>query len=433
MNHKITKKRCLSYLYLVLSLSFLASGLCSLTLHAYRQVQANRVLIQSLKADDTVKGLLALQEGADPDICEQDAREPSLRSSLVLLWQRMWGDKSTASHSSTALLIAVEQNNTVLVKALLSRGAHDIQKGIITVGDEANIDVSVPLLTVAVTKKNNDIVQSLVNYGSDVNAVDENGQTPLFYAEDASTMEVLIKCGANIAATSPEGFTALDHHVDGDRGAFNAEVAKVLINHGACDAKALLLAAHSAEDHEILQSLLKTNLPVDMLDQAGETPLQLALGPMTSEQVRREVVLTLTNQQLNRSIIEEYRHVVLLLIKETANLQNKCGDESLLLASAGSRYTFPAEDNRWVTVLNALVEHGAYINTQDTDGRTPLMIAAWHLRPDLVEFLLYHGASVNMHSKTGETALSMVSSSLVYGREKDRVGIIRMLKAAGAL
>lgn len=48
-----------------------------------------------------------------------------------------------------------------------------------------------------------------------------------------------------------------------------------------------------------------------------------------------------------------------------------------------------------LTLINALLEHGANPNVADEDGFTPLMSAIRNRRKDIVDLLLQHGADVN--------------------------------------
>lgn len=60
-----------------------------------------------------------------------------------------------------------------------------------------------------------EIARILIEHAADVNHVDKKGMTPLLYAAsidfgDSSLIDLLLKSGANTAARTSEGLTALD-------------------------------------------------------------------------------------------------------------------------------------------------------------------------------------------------------------------------------
>ena len=75
-------------------------------------------------------------------------------------------------------------------------------------------------------------IKRLIASGADVNAKNENGQTPLHWAvlEDRIEMaKLLIASGADVGAKNKDGETPLHWAVDND----NIEIAKLLIDSGA--------------------------------------------------------------------------------------------------------------------------------------------------------------------------------------------------------
>jgi len=87
-------------------------------------------------------------------------------------------------------------------------------------------------------------------------------------------------------------------------------------------------------------------------------------------------------------------------------------------------------------VMQLLIDKGAQVNAQDTQGYTALMIAAKVGQMAGVEFLLAKGASVNLKNNNGQTALKLartvhenkqiINANLVEDR------IVAMLLKAGA-
>ena len=59
-----------------------------------------------------------------------------------------------------------------------------------------------------------------------------------------------------------------------------------------------------------------------------------------------------------------------------------------------------------VNELQKLIDKGAYVNTNLSQGTTPLMAATYHQKIDAVKFLLNEGADVNAKDIKGDTALN---------------------------
>ncbi|WP_341823067.1 ankyrin repeat domain-containing protein [Wolbachia endosymbiont (group A) of Clivina fossor] len=104
------------------------------------------------------------------------------------------------------------------------------------------------LLQLAVLKNNKRIVETLIQKGADVNAVDIYNHDPLYYAisqGNTRMVEVLIKSGANVKKKYNDGSTPLHH---------------AILNHKT----------------KIVEHLINNGADVNALDKKGKTPLYLA-------------------------------------------------------------------------------------------------------------------------------------------------------------
>ena len=64
--------------------------------------------------------------------------------------------------------------------------------------------------------------------------------------------------------------------------------------------------------------------------------------------------------------------------------------------------------DRILVVVQALLEHGADVNAQDNDHKTPLFLAMRYRTPDIVRCLLEHGANPNLGNHEGKTPLHLL-------------------------
>lgn len=87
------------------------------------------------------------------------------------------------------------------------------------------------LLTLCLHEGDDHAVEFLIRQGANVNLVNENGATPVFYADNAKVLEILLKAGANPNATDGQGMTPL--MVNAKKGRFGVEQIKVLLKYKA--------------------------------------------------------------------------------------------------------------------------------------------------------------------------------------------------------
>ena len=127
-----------------------------------------------------------------------------------------------------------------------------------------------------------EVIETLLEEGSDIEAHDRGGDTPLIAAAlagRAQAARLLIDRGAAITGRSGRGFTAL--HAAAYAG--HLEIVRILLDHGAAiddqDNVARKTALHMAaeENHlEVAKLLLATGAQVDLLDLQGLTAASLA-------------------------------------------------------------------------------------------------------------------------------------------------------------
>ena len=117
---------------------------------------------------------------------------------------------------------AARRGNTPEVKAILD-AYPDLENSRLDYAGETPLHA-------AASFEHKDVVELLIARGADVNASDDDGNTPLFrYLVDRPVVELLIARGADADARDDDGKTPLDHAIEAENG----HVVRLLKKHGA--------------------------------------------------------------------------------------------------------------------------------------------------------------------------------------------------------
>ncbi len=160
-------------------------------------------------------------------------------------------------------------------------------------------------------------------------------------------------------------------------------------------------ALHSAsyEGHlQIVRSLLRHGVGVDVRGHVSDTPLQLA-----SSRGHRDVVQCLLEHGADVDLQDDYHNTPLTLAAHSGHID----------------------------VVRVLLEHNADVNSRDLDGQTPLHDAIWGNiskgdYPRVVRLLLEHGANTSARDTNHQTPLHLVSM------RPSKLDIARILLEHGA-
>lgn len=275
------------------------------------------------------------------------------------------------------------------------------------------------------------IVQLLVDGGADVNAVNNLGQTPLHAAlrsyedhHEGSRVPVseevvhkLVDCGADIMATDSEGRTPL--HLAGSAYETKGFVAKFLIERGA-DISAADSAGqrpiHTAVmkgKEEVVRLLLEMGADAVSPDSKGITPLHTAAA---SKKCEPELVELLIAHGADVTAADE---------EGSTPLHNTA---TTSYGHHGYRYKGSSRE-----IAELLLEKGAEIRATNNAGRTLLHVAACENNKSVLKVILAHtqgdAAFINARDKEGTTALH---SAVDQARDYSDAKACERLLAAGA-
>ena len=201
-------------------------------------------------------------------------------------------------------------------------------------------------LVAALHRKYFKVAELLHQYGADVNARDQHGNTPLRAPCGDGSLDIvgwLLNHGADVDVQGHNGYGPL---------------------HNA-----------ATEGHlRICQMLIKHNADLHIRTIFGTTPLQEATSP-----------IRLTRDQVD--IMQ-----VLLDHGADPNSRDNYGSTPLH-RSSWSQYEDYSSTKGTVEGTRLLLRHGAVIDAEDNKGRTALQLALAHERNDIAECLREHGAA----------------------------------------
>ena len=238
----------------------------------------------------------------------------------------------------------------------------------------------------AVKTKDFNIVLALINAKkTDVNAVDENSITALFYCcqlNDYKIAELLLQNGANVNFKDDEGDTPLMHATVQS----SIEMVDLLIFYGALineknsKGTSALMYTASNLNFEKTKILIDNGANVDDFDNEKITIFMEAL-----EQI---------GNSKNASDIK----ILDLILDKTQNIdaQDHLGETALMKTTS-------------VKIARKLLDKKASLNIQNFEGQTPLLVAAKHGLADLIDLYLDRGADPLVVDNDGWTALMLAA------------------------
>nr|AAO15006.1 hypothetical protein [Takifugu rubripes] len=261
-----------------------------------------------------------------------------------------------------------------------------------------------PSLLRAIFNVDPEEVRSLILKKEDVNVQDNEKRTPLHaaaYLGDAEIIELLILSGARVNAKDNKWLTPLHRAV----ASCSEDAVAVLLKHSA-DVNARdknwqtpLHVAASNKAVRCAEALVPLLSNVNVSDRAGRTALHHAAF---SGHVEVNEVNAYGNTPLHLACYNGQDVVVGELIQAGAkvNQENERGFSPLHFASSSRQGALCQE---------LLLTHGAHINMQSKDNRTPLHMAATHGRFSCSQALIQNGADIDCEDKNRNTALHIAA------------------------
>ena len=291
-------------------------------------------------------------------------------------------------------------------------------------------------------------VRVLLKCKTDVNARDRSGRTPLFYASEgtdnqhpsidsslSNVARLLLEHGADINAQDSNHLTPLHEaarngragvvhvlleHVIAGLGAGDDDrkdtfpVVSEYVNARVNDGQTPLHYASSAEYNEdpnialslsnIARLLLKHGADVYARAKNFSTPLHLA-----AYNGRVEVVHVLLEHVSNLGAVDDDGKTAFQVVSEYVNARANDGQTPLHYASRGGYRRDPNFPTLLSNTARLLLEHGADVYARADNLSTPLHLAAYDGRVEVVRVLLDQVANLGAEDDDGKTVFQVVS------------------------
>ena len=330
-----------------------------------------------------------LDGGADPNRASPQGETPLMvaaRTGVVGSVEALLGhgagvgvDAREGWRGQTALMWAVAEGHAGIVAPLAAAGA-DV---------DARSDVGFTPLAFAVRAGHADAVEALMRAGADVDLALPDGTSPLHLAVINAHYDVALQLlghGADPAAAEP-GWTPLHQLIWTRRpnrhynnpAAFptgivtDLELARALVAHGAD-----VNARQTAEPRDGYRN---------MLNRSGATPFLLAAKAVDLDMMR-----------------------LLLELGADPLLANEDGTTALLVAAGvgiWSSSESPGSAEEALEAVKLMAELGDSVTTVDDNGDAALHGAVMRGSPELVLYLLEHGAALDPVNERGWTPLTI--------------------------
>jgi ankyrin repeat protein len=276
-----------------------------------------------------------------------------------------------------------------------------------------------PLMVAAASNKDPKVILYLIDVGSDINAQDSNGKTPVLYAACGSKypgiVQALLKAGAEPSHPSVLLANAVADNSSLEMITYlfslqNSDVRTKSENGGN-----LLLLAAMNPNIDVFKILLGKGLDIRAKDPQGNNAIAVAAARNTNPSILR-VILGAGGELNVRN--KEGKTALMIAASENADPEMikalvKLGLGVKTLSPEGlAALQYAAYFNTNPKVLEAIVSVGGDLKMTEKDGRTLLMGAAiFNENPDIVTWLVENGAQIDARDNAGMTALMHAAMS----------------------
>jgi ankyrin repeat protein len=318
-----------------------------------------------------------------------------------------------ASASGETPLLAAARTGDVGVAKLLMMGGAEVET-------RERRRQQTPLMW-AVSGGHRDVVRLLIETGADVNATSGTGFTPLMFAArqgDVDAARMLISAGADVQRAAADGATALmvaagslslpddgrertaitllDHGADPNTAAFGYTVLHLAVATGKPDLVRHLLTHGANPNARAIKS--RSGGPLRVPE--GATPFWLA-----AKEINADLMRALAAAGADATSTPADRTTALMAAAGVGQVEGPRAKGSF-----ASPYRSRWDEARALEAVGVALDLGGEINAVNAAKGWSALHGAAHIGADqMVQFLVAHGAALDVPDKNGQTPLSLAS------------------------
>ena len=305
--------------------------------------------------------------------------------------------------SETALMIAFMKGTVDAICVLTKAGANPNVK-------DADDNTCLHKIVRASCKE---VIQTIIDLGADVNAINKYHETVLLIAcmhGKIDAINVLLEAEADTNITEIDGHTCLHKAVNANCG---TRVVQAIIDHGAdvnainkYNKTALLIACMDGKI-DAINVLLEAGADTNITETDGHTCLHKAVNANCDEQTVQAII----DHGADVNAINKDNETALLIAcmngqNDAINVLLKAGADTNITETDGHTCLHIAVNaNCGKRAVQAIIDHGADVNAINKDNETALLIACMDGKIDAINVLLEAGADTNITEPDGYTCL----------------------------
>ena len=256
-------------------------------------------------------------------------------------------------------------------------------------------------------------MQEIIDYGADVNAVNERGRSALLLGclyRQTDSVKVLLRAGADPNITDQEGFSCLHAAID---GCCSKDSLQALIDHGVpIDAKrkdgtnAFLRACRTGQSESVML-LLEAATDVNAVKPDGNTSLHEAVCGHYSIETLKKII----QRGVNINHVNSKSETALLLACYTAQsdsvkfLLENGADPNICDAKGYTSLHAAVHGCCTYVTLREIITHHVHLDAHNIEGETALWLACLYRQQDSIKVLLEAGSNPNFASHKGNKSL----------------------------
>ena len=256
-------------------------------------------------------------------------------------------------------------------------------------------------------------VKAIIEHGADVNAMNNRGQTPLWFAccdGQKDLVMLLLDRGADPNIHDKNEDSCLHAAIHGH---CSMETVQAIIDHGAQvnavnkDGATPLLFACSTAQANAVNLLLNTKADPNIAYADGDTSLHAAIAADCTKETIHELI---DHGSDNNAVNQRGRTALLLGCfygqMDSVKVLLEAGSDPHIADEEGFTCLHAAIDGYCSKdTLQALIDHGAHVDAARKDGTNALLRACSTGQSESVNVLLEAGAEVNIAKPNGNTCL----------------------------